>query len=409
MKGKLSLKGQIADYVRQCARESLEIIYWDGDREIYTPETESTSGKPVCTLHFKSKKAAQQALFRGSLGFGEAYMDGEIEVEGDLQQLIRLSLHPTFDSCQTPIVSKLIPLTGLFYNYNSIDGAHKAIAYHYDRGNDFYRDWLDDSMSYSCAYFKNPGNSLEQAQYDKYEHICRKLRLQPGEHLVDIGCGWGGMLIHAAQHYQIKGTGYTLSQNQLDYARQWAQRVGVADQLSFHLQDYREAEGSFDKFVSIGMFEHVGKKYYPVFFNKMLELLRPGGLGLLHTIGKNDGSPTNSWITTYIFPGGELPQLYEICRISGRHDLRIIDMENLRYHYHLTLENWIKRFEQQLNHIRETIGGNEEEKERFLRCWRLYLNGCSVNFVHGPLDLYQVTFTRGMANDMPLTREYIYL
>ena len=408
MEGKLSLKGQIGGYARQCAQEPLEIIYWDGDRKVYDPQANENISSPSCTLHFKSKKAAQQVIFRGSLGFGEAFMDGDIEVKGDLQQVIRLSLHPIFDSCQAPIVSKLMPLAGLFYNYNSIDGAHKAIAYHYDRGNDFYREWLDDSMTYSCAYFKDRKNTLEKAQQDKFEHICRKLMLQPGERLIDIGCGWGGMLIYAALHYQVNGAGYTLSQNQLEYARNWAKQAGVADQVTFHLQDYRKAEGTYDKFVSIGMFEHVGRKYYPAFFSKMLDLLKPGGLGLLHTIGKNDGSPTDSWITTYIFPGGELPQLYDICRIAGRHDIRIIDMENLRYHYHLTLEHWIKRFEQRLEQIRKTIGGSEEEKDRFLRCWRLYLNGCSVNFLHGPLDLYQLTFTRGLANELPLTREHVY-
>ncbi len=409
MEGRLSLKGQIAGYAGQCACEPLEIIYWDGDRKICGPETNDAVTNPACALHFKSKKAAQQSIFRGSLGFGEAYMDGEIEVNGDLQQIIRLSLHPVFDSCQAPIVSKLLPLAGLFYNYNSIGGAHKAIAYHYDRGNDFYQEWLDDSMSYSCAYFKAPDNSLEEAQQNKFEHICRKLQLQPGERLLDVGCGWGGMLIYAAQHYQVTGVGYTLSQNQLDYARDWAQRAGIADQVSFHLQDYREAEGTFDKFVSIGMFEHVGRKYYPDFFTKAVELLKPGGLGLLHTIGKNDGTPTDSWITTYIFPGGELPQLYDICQLAGQHDLRIIDIENLRYHYHLTLEHWIRRFEQHLDHIRELIGDNPEETERFLRCWRLYLNGSSVNFLHGPLDLYQLTFTRGLTNELPLTREHIYV
>jgi len=409
MEGKLSLKGQIAGYAEQCACEPLEIIYWNGDREIHGSEANNATARPTCTLHFKSKKAARQAILGGSLGFGKAYMDGEIEINGDLQQIIRLSLHPVFESCQSPIVSKLLPLAGLFYNYNSINGAHKAIAYHYDRGNDFYQEWLDDSMSYSCAYFKDPENSLKEAQQDKFEHICRKLQLHPGERLVDVGCGWGGMLMYAVQHYRVTGVGYTLSQNQLDYARDWAQRAGIADQVSFHLQDYREAEGTFDKLASIGMFEHVGRKYYPDFFTKAVELLKPGGLGLLHTIGKNDGTPTDSWITTYIFPGGELPQLYDICRIAGQQDLRIIDVENLRYHYHLTLEHWIRRFEQHLDHIRELIGDNPEETERFLRCWWLYLNGSSVNFLHGPLDLYQLTFTRGLTNELPLTRKHIYV
>jgi len=281
MPNNLSLKRQISEYARQCATAPLEIIFWDGSRETFAPGKTDSNTQPVCTLHFKTRKAAQQAIFRGSLGFGEAYMEGDIEVKGDLRQVVRMSLHPVFASCQVPTLNRLMPLAGIFFNYNSIDGAHQAIAHHYDRGNDFYRLWLDQSMAYSCAYFKNRDNTLEQAQTDKYEYICRKLRLAPGDRLIDVGCGWGGMLIYAALNYGVSGCGYTLSRNQLEYARQEAEKAGVADRISFYFKDYREAEGIFDKFVSIGMFEHVGHKYYPVFFRKAVSLLKPGGLGLL--------------------------------------------------------------------------------------------------------------------------------
>jgi cyclopropane-fatty-acyl-phospholipid synthase len=409
MENKLSLKHQIIDYARQCAAVPLEIIFWDDSRELVCPADAPSRSSYACSIRFKTRKAAQQSIFRGSLGFGEAYMEGEIEVDGDLREIIKMSLHPVFSSCQAPALGRLLPLAGIFFNYNSIDGAHRAIAHHYDRGNDFYRLWLDRSMTYSCAYFKKPGNSLEQAQTDKYEHICRKLMLKPGESLVDVGCGWGGMLIYAARNYGITGSGYTLSKNQLEYARARADEAGVADRVTFHFEDYRKAEGRFDKFVSIGMFEHVGHKYYPAFFRKTAELLKPGGLGLLHTIGKNDGTPTDSWITTYIFPGGELPQLYDICRISGRHNLRLTDIENLRFHYHLTLERWLEGFEKNLDRIREVFADRDPaETERFLRCWRLYLTGSSVNFSHGSLDLYQITFTNGLNNTLPLTREHLY-
>ncbi len=406
-----SLKHQLIDYGRQCTTAPLEIIFWDGSHETLMPSgAPPGSAEPSCTLHFKTRKAAQQAIFRGSLGFGEAYMTGEIEVEGDLRQIVKMSLHPVFSSCQAPALGRLLPLAGLFFNYNSVDGAHKAIAHHYDRGNDFYQLWLDRSMAYSCAYFRNPDNSLEQAQSDKYEHLCRKLILKPGERLIDVGCGWGGMLIYAALNYGISGTGYTLSKNQFEYACSWAEKAGVADRITFHFKDYREAEGTFDKFVSVGMFEHVGHKYYPAFFRKAASLLKPGGVGLLHTIGKNDGTPTDSWITTYIFPGGELPQLYDICRVCGQQDLRLLDLENLRYHYHLTLEQWLARFENNLPRIRALFAASDPaECERFLRCWRLYLTGSSVNFSHGSLDLYQITFSRGLNNSLPLTREHIYL
>jgi len=414
MDNRLSLKHQIIDYARQCAVAPLEIVFWDNNRELVLPSSpdpgnSSPNSTPAATIHFRNRKAAQQAIFRGSLGFGEAYMDGEIEVEGDLRKIVRMSLHPVFSSCQAPTLKQLLPLAGIFFNYNSVDGAHKAIAHHYDRGNRFYEQWLDKSMTYSCAYFKEPGNSLEEAQNNKYEHICRKLLLQPGDKLIDVGCGWGGMLIYAARHYGITGAGYTLSQNQLEYARARAAAAGVGDRVTFHFKDYREAEGCFDKFVSIGMFEHVGHNYYPAFFRQTASLLKPGGIGLLHTIGKNDGTPTDSWITTYIFPGGELPQLFDICRNSGQHGLRLTDIENLRFHYHLTLEKWLERFEANLELIRTLFPDSDPtETERFLRCWRLYLVGSSVNFSHGSLDLYQITFTHGLNNDLPLTRTHLY-
>ncbi|MBW1646105.1 MAG: class I SAM-dependent methyltransferase [Deltaproteobacteria bacterium] len=405
MNSKLPIKQLLHTFASQAAVEPVAVVFWDGERRRYGRK----DGPPVCTVHFKTRKALQQTLFQGSLGFGEAYTTGEVEVEGDLQQLIRMSLNPGYDSClANGTLDKIRPILGCFTNLNSIKGARRAISFHYDRGNDFYQEWLDRSMTYSCAYFRREDNSLEQAQADKYEHICRKLLLKPGEKLIDIGCGWGGMLIYAARHYQIAGEGYTLSRNQLEFARRRAAELGVGDRLQFHLRDYREATGVFDKFVSIGMFEHVGSKYYADFFAMTRRLLRPGGIGVLHTIGKNDGSPTDPWITTYIFPGGELPQLYDICRHLGRQNLQLVDLENLRRHYYLTLQHWIDRFESRLDRIRQRLQTSREEADQFIRCWRLYLNGSAVNFLHGDLNLYQLTFTRGLVNDLPLTREHLY-
>ncbi|MBN2333274.1 MAG: class I SAM-dependent methyltransferase [Deltaproteobacteria bacterium] len=400
------LKQLVHSLASRYTSEPLTVIFWDGDKREYGPGEADQANR--CTLRFHNKKAVQQTFFRGSLGFGEAYMAGDIDVFGNLQQVIKLGLEPAYESCQLPGLARLSSLRGSLSNFNSAKGARQAIPFHYDRGNDFYQEWLDESMTYSCAYFKDPHQSLEKAQEDKYEHICRKLQLQPGDRLVDIGCGWGGMLIYAATHYRISGTGYTLSRNQLDHARDWARRAGVDDRITFHLQDYRDATGTYDKVVSIGMFEHVGRKYYSTFFDQAKKLLKPGGIGLLHTIGKNDGSGTDAWITTYIFPGGELPQLYDICRFMGTADLDILEVENLRRHYHLTLEHWIKRFESKLQPIRALFKEDPDAVEQFIRCWRLYLNGSSVNFLHGNLNLYQLTFTRGLVNDLPLTRSHIY-
>ena len=409
MNKNLPIKHLLHTFASQAAEQPIEVVFWDGERRTYCRQPDTLKQKPVCTIHFKTRKALQQTLFQGSLGFGEAYTMGDIEIEGDLQQLIKLSLNPKIESCLgTDTLSKIRPILGCFTNLNSIKGARQAISFHYDRGNDFYREWLDQSMTYSCAYFRQENNTLEQAQEDKYEHICRKLLLQPGDKLIDIGCGWGGMLIYAARHYHISGEGYTLSRNQLEFAQQRSVELGISDRIKFHLRDYREATGIFDKFVSIGMFEHVGSKHYPDFFTMTNRLLKTGGIGILHTIGKNDGSPTDPWITTYIFPGGELPQLYDICRHMGQTSLQINDLENLRRHYYLTLQNWIKRFENRLIHIRNLLGGNQEKIEQFIRCWRLYLNGSAVSFLHGNLNLYQLTFTKGLVNELPLTRDYLY-
>lgn len=388
----------------------LAVEYWDGERRCYGPQP--ADGNPVCTLRLKTPAAAKAALTGGSLGFGEAYAAGEIDVSGNLQELIRVGMNPDWDRRRGVLRQRISHLLRCFHRrWNTPAGARWAIAFHYDRGNDFYRHWLDDSMTYSCAYFRDPEMSLEAAQEAKYDYLCRKLQLKPGDRLVDIGCGWGGMLIHAARHYGVSGVGYTLARNQYDYARRRAQEAGVDDRASYALEDYRNARGSFDKFVSIGMFEHVGKRYYPVFFDTVRRLLKRGGIGVLHTIGKDHEAPTDPWITTYIFPGGELPSLAGMCREMGLRALQVIDVENLRRHYYLTLQHWIRRFEARQGDIRATLAAGglaAATRERFLRRWRLYLNGSAANFLHGDLNLYQLTFTGGLVNDLPLTREHLY-
>ncbi|MBN2231530.1 MAG: class I SAM-dependent methyltransferase [Deltaproteobacteria bacterium] len=397
-------------FTDRCATVPLAVEYWDGDRRQYGPP--SAGRGPCCTLRLKTPDAAKAALTGGSLGFGEAYAAGEIDIGGSLQELIRVCMNPAWERRRGALHQRFQHLWERFHRrWNTPSGARRAIAHHYDRGNEFYRHWLDDSMTYSCAYFRNPEMSLEMAQQAKYEHLCRKLRLTSGDRLVDIGCGWGGMLIYAARRHGITGVGYTLARNQYDYAREQARNTGVDDRVSFVLEDYRSARGSFDKFISIGMFEHVGKRYHPVFFDTVRKLLKPGGIGVLHTIGKDHEAPTDPWITTYIFPGGDLPSLAGMCGEMGLRALKVIDVENLRHHYHLTLQHWIRRFEAHLDDIRTTLadsGLTAAARETFLRRWRLYLNGSAANFLHGDLNLYQLTFTRGLVNDLPLTREHLY-
>ncbi|NIA30563.1 MAG: methyltransferase domain-containing protein [Actinobacteria bacterium] len=375
---------------------SFKICFWDGESKTYG------KGKAAFTLTFKSKRAAKRLLQDGALGFGEEYMAGNIDVDGDFMELMHMGATPAIEDTKLSFRTKLGVLFQHLRTLNSASRSAKNISYHYDRGNDFYKLWLDESMTYSCAYFHSKEDTLEKAQQQKYEHICRKLQLKEGETLVDIGCGWGGMLIYAAKHYGVKGVGCTLSQAQVDYGQQRIKEEGFEDQVSVLYQDYRKMTGTFDKFVSIGMFEHVGKNYIPTFLTKARSLLKPGGLGLVHTIGKEKATPPDAWTLKYIFPGGYIPLLDEIIRGMGNNGLVPNDVENLRLHYAMTLEEWSKRFETNVTKIRKMYD------EKFVRMWRMFLNGSAAGFRYGTTRLYQIVFTKGLNNSLPLTRQHIY-
>jgi cyclopropane-fatty-acyl-phospholipid synthase len=338
----------------------------------------------------------------GSLGFGEEYMSGHIQVEGDFRQLLRFGTDAAFLNLPLGLKTKLAFQHLRQTSLNTLSRAPKHIAHHYDLGNDFYRLWLDDSMAYSCAYFRHEHDTLEEAQQQKYEHICRKLQLKTGETLVDIGCGWGGMLRYAAKHYGVRGVGCSLSKQQVEYATDLVKREGLSDKVSVVFEDYRKLEGQFDKFVSIGMFEHVGKQFIPTFMEKAKSLLKRNGIGLLHTIGEERSMPGDPWTLKYIFPGGYIPSLDEIVRTMGETGLVPTDIENLRLHYAKTVEEWCTRFEAQTKKIETMFDAS------FVRMWRMFLNGCVVNFRYGNPRLYQVLFTNGLNNTLPLTRDYMY-
>ena len=400
-----------------------EVEFWDGTKEKYG------AGPKKFKLIIKNKGVIKRILGGGSMGFGEEFMMGNILVEGDLQELIKMGYGQSHINFQLSLKEKL----KIFYNYisslgtvlnyrasaRSEDGdesealidSKRNISYHYDVGNDFYSLWLDPTLTYSCAYFKKEDDSLERAQLNKYEHISKKLQLKQGETLVDIGCGWGGMMFYAAENYGVKCEGYTLSRKQHDRVIEEIKKRKLADSLKVYLKDYREAEGKFDKFVSIGMFEHVGKKFHPVFFDVVKKILKPEGIGLLQTIGSLEDKPSDPWITKYIFPGGFIPTLQLICRIMNQKDLVFFDIEDLRIHYNMTLDKWIEGFEGNIDKIRKVLIkslGSREKAEEFVRMWRLYLNGSSVSFKAGNNRLYQITFSNGLNNRLPLTRNYIY-
>lgn len=379
-------------------KASFAFEFWDGDRVCH--------GDPACpaavTLRLGSREAARQVIAKGFLGFGEAYMAGDLEVAGDLQELLRLGLCSGFD--QTPLSpwQKLLFRVYRMTTRNTCNRACLNVARHYDRGEDFYALYLDPTMTYSCAYFRGPDDSLEQAQRQKYEHIARKLLLKPGERLLDIGCGWGGMLIYAVQHCGVTAVGNTISREQHEYAGHRIKELGLEDRIQVVLDDYRNLTGEFDKVVSIGMFEHVGKEFIPVFMGKVSRLLKKGGLGLLHTIGKDAPSDTEPWMSKYVFPGYYLPTLDEILREMGKVGFSMLDLENLRLHYARTLDLWADNYERHVEKVRRMFG------DVFVRMWRLYLHSASAGFKYGESRLYQVLFSKGLNNELAMTREHVY-
>jgi cyclopropane-fatty-acyl-phospholipid synthase len=375
---------------------SFQVHFWDGVKRSFG------SGSSQFILTFVTKQAAEHVLESGSLGFGEEYMAGNIQVEGDFRQLLRFGSDGAFLNLPLGLKTKLAFRHLRQTSLNTLSRSQKHVAHHYDRGNDFYKLWLDESMAYSCAYFRHENDTLEQAQQQKYEHICRKLQLKAGETLVDIGCGWGGMLIYAAKHYGVRGVGCSLSKEQVEYATDLVKREGLSEKISIVFEDYRNIKGEFDKFVSIGMFEHVGKQFIPTFMEKTQSILKRGSIGLLHTIGEERSMPGDPWTLKYIFPGGYIPALDEIVRTMGEVGLVPIDIENLRLHYARTVEEWSTRYEAQTKKVEAMFDAS------FVRMWRMFLNGCVVNFRYGNPRLYQVLFTNGLNNDIPLTREHVY-
>jgi cyclopropane-fatty-acyl-phospholipid synthase len=374
----------------------IEIVYWDGTAVQYG------SGRPVHRVIFKNAAAVRRLLSGVSLGFGEGYMNGDIEVEGDLQQL--LALPSQFESAngRLSFFTSLSEFIASFRNRNTLSGSRRNIAHHYDISNDFYRLWLDKNLQYTCSYFTDPSADLDSSQMNKMDYICKKAGLKEGQSVIETGCGWGGLAVYAAKHYGVRVTAYNISKEQIAYARTLAEEAEVQDRVSFLDADYRSAEGCFDRFISIGMVEHVGKENYRTFVDVIKKTLKGGGRGVLHFIGKITPKKGDAWISRYIFPGGYTPALSEVLIPFEEAGINVRDVENLRLHYAHTLDQWARRFEDNIDSVREVFD------ERFIRMWRFYLNCSSVGFKWGGLALYQIVFTNGLDNSEELTREYLY-
>ncbi len=359
-------------------------------------------GEPTFTVDFRESIPVQKLITSTSIALGEAYMDGNLVIEGDLYQ----ALVHFFSQGQLGKFSLDESALGkLIHPSLSKKVQAEEVQSHYDIGNDFYKLWLDETMSYSCAYFKHDDDSLYQAQVNKVDYILEKLHLEEGMELLDIGCGWGFLLIEAAKKYKVKGTGITLSHEQYAEFYRRIKDQGLEDLLTVKLMDYRDVaklNKKFDRVVSVGMLEHVGRENYKLFNDCVRDVLKDGGLFLLHYISQLKEDVTDGWMKKYIFPGGVIPSLREIISDMAEDNFHVLDVENLRRHYNKTLLCWAKNFHEHLDEIRQMKGFDE----RFIRMWDLYLTACAANFYTGGIELHQILVTKGVNNDLPITRWY---
>ena len=370
------------------------------------PETHGGGGGRHLTVRFTDRKVAFDLLKNPRLGLGEAYMDGRLVIEDGtildlLEMIVGSNRWEDWGEGRKAISKGKISLAKLFKR-NNLKRARRNVAHHYDLKDELYELFLDEDKQYSCAYFTDPANSLERAQLDKKAHIAAKLALQPGQRVLDIGCGWGGMALFLHKVAGVDVLGVTLSEHQLKIARERASAAGVSDHVKFELIDYRLLDETFDRIVSVGMFEHVGIKHYDEFFAKCRELLKPDGVMLLHTIGKL-GEPSSSpdpFTDKWIFPGYYLPSLSDMTTASEKVRLIPSDVENLRLHYALTLRHWLERATKARAKIEKMYDA------RFFRMWEFYLAGGIVMFENGAACNYQVQYIRDR-RALPITRDYM--
>lgn len=382
--------------MKQVGNPSISVRLWNGD------EFNISDERPVACMEFRDRGVLFELLRSPSIGLGEGYASGRIEIHGDLLAFINeISAALTQKRDDRYYLPKIQSMLYALRS-NTLARSQHNVHHHYDLGNDFYKLWLDERMVYTCAYYDTPGATLAEAQVAKLDHVCRKLKLRPGQKVIEAGCGWGALAMHMAEHYGVNVVAYNNSREQVAYAREMARKAGLDDRVTFVEDDYRTIDGRCDAFVSVGMLEHVGLRNFKTLGELIRRTLKPDGLGLIHTIGRSYRSRMDPWIVKHIFPGGHAPSLSEMMSIFEPFKFSVLDVENLRPHYARTCEAWLRNFDSVYGQVSDMYS------EEFARMWRLYLAGSSAGFQSGTLQLFQVLFTPRGNNNVPWTREYQY-
>jgi len=393
----------LAGLLRPIVRKGhLTVIDWRGRASGFG----DPSSQPRATVRLRDRTLPWKLALRPSLAFGEAYMDGRLTVESgtvrDVLEIVTSNIQALDEHPLQKVRERLSRLRPkALRNRNHRQRARANAAHHYDLSGSLYALFLDDDRQYSCAYFATGEETLEEAQAAKKRHLAAKLLLHPGDKVLDIGCGWGGLALELGRTAGAKVRGITLSKEQLDVARERAKQNGAADQVSFELLDYREVDEQFDRIVSVGMFEHVGTAHFEQFFSSVARMLKPDGVAVIHSIGRRSPpGDADPWIAKYIFPGGYIPSVSEVMAAVEKSGLWATDIEILRLHYAETLRNWYERF-QENRHIARDI-----YDERFCRMWEFYLAACEMMFRNGELMVFQLQLAHER-DAVPLTRDYI--
>lgn len=394
------LENWVSD-VKASSNLPIRLALWNGQQFDF-----GSFDLPQVTLRVTGPAAMTRLLSPSLDNLGEAYVTGDIDVEGKLTDIIDMSYALAGSSLEA--TGRLGRITRHFTHSKQTD--KRAIQFHYDVSNDFYTLWLDKNMVYSCAYFEHGDEDLDTAQLKKIDHILTKIQLKPGQRLLDIGCGWGALVLRAAEKFGAQCVGVTLSQNQFNLATERVKAAGLQDRIEIRLQDYRDLDGQFDRITSVGMFEHVGRENLVTYFTKMKSLLKDDGIAMNHGITSTDPDSGETalgggeFIDKYVFPDGELPHISLALESMQRGGLEPWDIESLRRHYARTLMHWSERFEAHAETIRSMVG-----EERF-RVWRVYLAGCSYAFDHDHVSIFQVICRKAgqRAGNLPWSRRYIY-